>query len=164
MQQLNPDYIGLLATKRQLIEEEHARLDQCLCDLCGVCETCSQYKSLTDCHKCNCSNEKKAACQGRLTSFFYDFQYLVVEHFDNEENIIGDIVRSSDEDHYHRLHQKEHEHLMLDLRHQIHESATLSKQGNVREAIRHFYQLITVRFGEHARNYDNILMNNSRGW
>jgi hypothetical protein len=161
MPQPSPNPNALLTSKHQLIEEEHARLDRCLCDLCDLCPSCSKFNSLADSH--TCSKEQTAACQGRLTSFFYEFQFLVFEHFDNVEIIIGDALQSADKEYYLHLQQKEHDHLMLEIKHQIQESAALSQQGNVREAIRHFYQLITARLKEHVCFYDNILLINSQG-
>lgn len=156
MPQINSNFIALSAVDRQLIEEEHARLERFLCDLC---DTCSEFMSKVDCHRCD--KEKVASCQGRLPSFFYDFHDLVAEHCEHEEKIMYGISQTEELNDYLRLHQEDHARIMQDVKQLIQESTVLIQQGNVAVAIRQFYQLIKDRFGEHARSFDNILLSTS---
>ncbi len=148
-----PIHITLSASDRRIIDDEHARLDRFLRDLC---ETCPEFTSLEDCH--NCGHEKTASCQGRLPSFFYDFHDLVAEHFENEEKIMAGKLQSEEERDYLRRHQEEHARLMREVRSLIKESTELSQRGNVAAAIRRFHHLIKDRFSEHADSYDKILL------
>lgn len=109
--------MGILsAADRLLIEEEHTRLERMLNDLC---DTCSNFATLTDCR--HCSKEKIASCQGRLPSFFFDFQDFVAEHFENEESIMDRMIRPSDINEYLRKHQQEHATLMLSVKRLVQE-------------------------------------------
>lgn len=138
---------------RQLIEAEHARLEQFLQDLY---DTCTEMVSSQDCD--HCDRGKFAACQGRLPSFFYDFYDLVADHFENEEKIMSDTLHSDIGYEFLRQHNREHAKLMREVKDLIDESSVLNRQGEVAEAIRHFYAKVTEMFGEHARLFDSRLL------
>lgn len=159
MPQSNPNFITLSAADRQVIENEHARLAQFLCDLCDIC---GEPVPSADCHKCG--NEKFASCQGLLPSFFYDFHDLLNEHFENEETIMSSLPQSEPLDEYLRQHQEDHALVIQELQHLIRESTVLSQQGNVVVAIQQFRQLIKSRLREHDRFFDAILLNASHDW
>lgn len=151
---LNPDLIAHLTTDRRLsLEENYAHLEQCLCELYELCDACN---STNPCDAHVCTRERKAACQGRLNSFFYDFQYLMSRHFEQEEKILGDILESVDDNHL-RRHQKENERLLQEVNHLVQQSSVLSRQGNVPAAIGQFYHLISEKLGEHMRFFNYSL-------
>lgn len=139
--------------ERSAIDEEHARLEQFLRDLR---DTCENYNANGDCYRC--SRTQVATCQGRLTSFFYDFLDLVSEHFENEEDIMRRNLLLFDEDQYFRMHQQEHARLLREVRELMRESGECSSKGNPSEAIRRLYRKISELFGEHAHRYDSAIM------
>lgn len=154
MPQLKPDVPGLSATDLQLIKQEHARLKKFLCDLR---DTCGELETAEDCQLC--SREKIAACQGRLPSFFHDFLDIISEHFENEENIMRNVLHEPDNSEYFRQHLEEHRRLMHVVKTQISVSSTLTRQGNVSEAIRQFHQRVTEIMYEHEPRFDHALLN-----
>lgn len=152
MLELDPDLIALLTTeRRQLLEENHAHLEQCLSDLYALCDACSSAQAADVTHVC--SNEKKSACQGRLNSFFYDFQFLISNHFEQEEKILGDFLEAEDDNHL-RRHQQENERLLQEVRHLVQETSALSRQGNVSAAIGKFYALISEKLKQRIRCFN----------
>ena len=155
MLELDPDLIAYLSDeRRQLLEQNHAHLKQCLCDLYALCDACSAAQIADSAH--SCSKEKKSACQGRLNSFFYDFQFLISKHFEQEEKVLGDILDAVDDNHL-RRHQQENERLLQEVRHLVQETSALSRQGNVSAAIGKFYALISEKLREHMRFFNDSL-------
>lgn len=148
---LQPDQIfsELSAADRLLIDEEHARLEQFLNDLR---DTCEKFGAQGNCY--GCSRAQVATCQGRLTSFFYDFLDLVAEHFENEENVMRASLAAADDDEYFRQHRAEHARLMREVKSLMQESSVLSNQGNPSEAIRRLDRKIAEMFGVHAYAFD----------
>jgi Asp-tRNA(Asn)/Glu-tRNA(Gln) amidotransferase A subunit family amidase len=131
-----------------LIEREHARLEHFLQRLS---DTCSELE--TD-HSClACDGEKQACCQGRLTSFLYDFMDLVAEHFENEEMILCEKLGLRTEE-YFQQHHAAHMKLMRELTDMIRDATELNRQGLTAEAIRQLNRWIQENFTEHARRYD----------
>lgn len=153
MQQHDQNSNILSAGDRLLIDAEHARLEQFLCDLR---DTCENFGAQGDCYRC--SRTQVATCQGRLTSFFYDFLDLIAEHFENEEKIMRNTLPPVDEDQYFVRHQQEHARLVLEVRALMRESAEYSSQGNPSEAIRRLESKISELFGEHAHTFDSRFM------
>lgn len=155
MPQLNQGLTRLSANDQHAIEAQHARLERLLTDLR---DTCSKFSSHVDCQLC--SREEVACCQGRLPSFLYDFLDLVAEHFETEEQIMGQLLQPSETAYseYLRHHREEHANLMREVKQLILQSRELSTQGNTGEAIRLFYQLISHRFSEHAHSFDDPLL------
>ena len=144
----NPETLS--TADRMLIDAEHARLEQFLCDLR---DTCENFGAQGDCYRC--SRAQVATCQGRLTSFFYDFLDLIAEHFENEEKIMLGSFPASGEDDEIARHQKEHARLMMEVKGLMRESAEFSSQGNPSEAIRRLEKKISELFGEHAHTFDS---------
>ncbi len=153
MQPSVQDFTLLSAADRQLIEAEHARLEQFLNDLR---DTCEKYRSSGNCF--GCDREQVATCQGRLTSFFFDFLDLIAEHFDNEERIMRDVLPSSDLEGYFHQHQAAHARLTREVRELMRESAIFSNQGNPSEAIRRLERKISELFGRHAHVFDDVFL------
>ncbi len=145
--------IPLAASDRQLIEEEHARLERFLTELC---DTCIEFRTFSDCH--GCDRERVASCRGRLPSFFHDFHDLIAEHFDNEERIMRSYLKEAHENEYIKLHNEEHAKLMREVKQLIQEAAAQTEQGNVVAAIQQFHKSITSRFGEHTHAFDRVLL------
>lgn len=144
---------GLSTSDRLLIDAEHARLEQFLKDLR---DTCENYGASGNCY--GCSRVQVATCQGRLTSFFFDFLDLIAEHFDNEEKImLGTIDAVEMEEYFHR-HQAAHARLTREVRELMRESAVFSNQGNPSEAIRRLERKISELFGQHAHTYDDVFL------
>lgn len=141
---------------RQLIDQEHARLEQFLHNLGDTCCELGSQKNCT-----NCARDKFASCQGRLTSFHYDFLDLVTEHFENEEKIMCDRLRMSNDEYFHK-HRGAHAKLMRDLTEMMRVSSILNRRGNTAEAIRQICRWIEVNFAEHARTYDGVLLGKGR--
>jgi hemerythrin len=131
-----------------LIEQEHARLEHFLQRLS---DTCSELESDHSCQACD--REKQACCQGRLTSFLYDFLDLVAEHFENEEMILCEKL-GLPTDEYFQQHHAAHMRLMRELTDMIRDASVLNRQGLTVEAIRQLYRWIQENFTEHARRYD----------
>ena len=132
------------------IEQEHSRLERFLNDL-G--ETCREFSSKQDCS--GCERGTQACCQGRLTSFFYDFLDLVAEHIENEEAIVGRYLANADDSRYFKQHQEAHGLIMGELRRLMEEAVGISKHGQTAEAIRRLHQKISHIFGSHARDFDD---------
>ena len=153
MTQLDQDFNVLSAADRLLIDAEHARLEQFLSDLR---DTCENFDLQGDCY--GCSRAQVATCQGRLTSFFYDFLDLVTEHFENEENIMRNTLLAPEDESYFRLHQQEHARLLQEVRELMRESAVSSSQGNPSGAIRRLESKISELFGQHAHGFDSALL------
>jgi hemerythrin len=153
VRQSGHNFRELSEAERFLIEDEHARLERFLQDLR---ETCSEFVNQEECH--GCAREKIASCQGRLTSFFYDFLDLVSVHFENEEKVISEILQTQEASDYFRHHQKEHANLMREMESLMHESSAISRQGRTAAAIRNLYQRVAERFIEHARGFDDIFL------
>lgn len=161
MLQLNPDLITHLTPDRRLsLEENYAHLEQCLCELYQLCDACNPAMPAGHSHVC--SKERKAACQGRLNSFFYEVQYLLSRHFEQEEKVLGDILESLDDSQL-RRHQKENERLLQEVNHLVQQSSVLSRQGNVPAAIGQFYHLISEKLGEHMRFFNYSLFHTTHG-
>lgn len=154
MFQLNPDLIAHLTNdRRQSLEENHAHLERCLCELYELSDACNSKLS-GDTHLC--TGERRAACQGRLNSFFYDVQYLIAKHLEQEEKILGDIVRSEDDNEL-RRYQKQNERILQEVNQLVQQSNALSRQGDVPAAIGQFYHFISEKLGEHMRFFNNSL-------
>lgn len=153
MSQLDDVSNNLSPADRQIIDEEHERLEQFLHDLRDTCENFSAHGN---CY--HCSRAQVATCQGRLTSFFYDFLDLVAEHFENEERIMSNTLLIADDDQYFRQHQAEHARLIREVRELMYESAVFSNQGNPSEAIRRLFLKISEMFGEHAHAFDSAFL------
>ncbi len=115
-------------------------------------DTCVNFLTGTDCF--GCTRAQVATCQGRLTSFFYDFLDLISEHFENEEAIMRHALLDSDEDEYFRLHQEAHARLLREVRELMRQAAVFSAQGNPSEAIRRLESKISEMFGHHAHHFD----------
>ncbi len=141
------------ADDRLLIDAEHARLEQFLKDLR---DTCENFGASGNCY--GCSRVQVATCQGRLTSFFFDFLDLISEHFDNEERIMLDTLPPSEQDGYFLRHQAAHARLTREVREFMRESAVFSNQGNPSEAIRRLERKISELFGHHAHAFDDIFL------
>jgi hemerythrin len=148
---LQPDQIAseLSPDERLMIDEEHARLEQFLEDLR---DTCENFGVRGNCYGCN--RTQVATCQGRLSSFFYDFLDLVDAHFDTEEKIMLGSLKASSEDTYFLQHQAEHVRLINEVRNLMRESAVFSQQGNPSEAIRRLESKLDELFGVHAHEFD----------
>lgn len=140
---------ALAHSDRELLDHEHARLEQFLRDLS---ETCIEFLSKSGCE--GCDQATQACCQGRLTSFYYDFLDLVAEHIENEESIIGRYLANPADSLYFREHQQAHWAVMRELRQLMDQSIALSRQGETAAAIRRLHEEITVMFGEHAQDFD----------
>ncbi|HQR50940.1 MAG TPA: hypothetical protein PKW44_04820 [Methylophilaceae bacterium] len=153
MTQLEHGFSALSAADRQLIEDEHARLELFLQDLR---DTCCEYETTQSCQ--GCGKEKAACCQGRLTSFFYDFLDLIEQHFENEENIMRRLTPAAEDGLYFIQHQQAHAGLMLKVRAAMHEAGALNKQGKTAEAIRLLYRQVPAMFGEHACRFDDAFL------
>jgi hypothetical protein len=153
MMQLEHGASALSAADRQLIEDEHRRLESFLNDLR---DTCCEYETTQSCQ--GCGMEKTACCQGRLVSFFYDFLDLVEQHFENEENILRGLIPSVEDEFDFVLHQQDHARLMLELRGVMQEALALNKLGKTAEAIRLLYRQATATFGEHASSFDSTFL------
>lgn len=136
-------------TDRELLDHEHARLEQFLRDLS---ETCTEFLSQGGCQ--NCDQTTQACCQGRLTSFHYDFLDLVAEHIENEETIIGRYLANPADSLFFREHQQAHAAVLQELRQLMDQSIALSKRGETAAAIRLLLAEITLMFGEHAHQFD----------
>ncbi len=149
MMQYGPVSGNISATDRLLLDEEHARLEQFMNDMSDICENFFLHGN---CLACNRS--QVATCQGRLTSFFYDFLDLVAEHFENEENILRSSLTGGDGDERFFQHKNEHARLMHEINDLMRESLLLSHQGNPSAAIRRLDQKITEMFGAHANVFD----------
>lgn len=146
-----PNHISseLAAVDRLLIDEEHARLEQFLNDLC---DTCDNFSAQGECY--GCSRAQVATCQGRLASFFYDFLDLVAEHFEHEETIMRGIMTTTEDERHFLLHQAEHARLMSEVKSLMRESSAISRQGNPSEAMRRLDRMIAEMFGVHAHIFD----------
>lgn len=153
MLRLDQNLNMLSAADRLLIDAEHARLEQFLCDLR---DTCENFSTGGDCY--SCSRAQVATCQGRLNSFFYDFLDLLVEHFENEENIMRNHLLTPEDESYFHLHQEEHARLIHEVRELMRESAVFSSQGNPSEAIRRLESKISELFGLHTDIFDSALL------
>ncbi|MDZ4140830.1 MAG: hypothetical protein HOP24_00875 [Sideroxydans sp.] len=158
MQHLDNDVRELTAVERQQIEDEHARLDQFLRELC---ETCCEFDSLKGC--LGCGREKIASCQGRLISFEYVFIDLVIEHFKNEEKIMSKIFSNQDTNECFRFHQQEHDKLLREMQGLMHKLSTESDRGHTAVAIREFHYRVMELFGKHARMFDDPFMRQPKG-
>jgi hemerythrin len=148
---LQPDQIAsdLAASEQRLIDDEHARLEQFLTDLR---DTCENFGANGNCY--GCTRTQVATCQGRLSSFFYDFLDLVAEHFENEEKIILGTLKAADKDAYFLQHQAEHSRLIEEVRKLMRASSLMSQRGNPSEAIRQLEGFIAEMFRVHAHAYD----------
>jgi hemerythrin len=138
---------------RLVLEKEHARLESFLCDLHAVC---SHPHTSDSCHHA-CGNEKMAACQGRLTSFLYDFLDLVAEHFENEEEIMRSSMTAASHLAQIDSHRQEHARLMHEVGTMVQEASDLNKRGDAAAAIKRISSKIIQLFGEHARVFDSAL-------
>lgn len=156
---LQPDQISseLSAADRLLLDEEHIRLERFLKDLR---DTCENFSAQGNCY--SCSRTQVASCQGRLTSFFYDFLDLLAVHFENEEKIMRGSLKNADHDAYFRQHQAEHAKLIQEVKNLMQESFVFSQQGNPSEAIRRLDRKIVEMFGMHARVYDALFLQASQ--
>lgn len=154
MLQADQNFHKLSDADRLLIDAEHVRLEQFLRDLR---DTCENFLAIGNCY--SCTRAQIATCQGRLTSFFYDFLDLIAEHFENEEKIMRNNSHLFDDDPYFRLHQEEHARLIREVRELMRESAEFSSKGNPSEAIHRLERKISELFGEHAITYDSVLLN-----
>lgn len=153
MSQLDQNFPPLDPVDRQLIDAEHARLEQFMCDLR---DTCENFGANGDCY--HCSKLQVATCQGRLTSFFYDFMDLIGEHIENEEKIMLHTLVATEEDPHFMAHQAEHERLIREVRELMRVASGFSAKGNPSESIRILYRKISEMFGEHARNFDSQVL------
>ena len=158
MLQLDHIFSELSAADRLLIDEEHARLEQFLHDLR---DTCENFGAQGDCY--GCSRAQVATCQGRLTSFFYDFLDLVAEHFENEEKIMYVSLPAADDNEFFRQHQAEHARLMSEVKSLMRESSAQSNRGNPSEAIRQLDRKIAEMFGVHAHTFDAPFLQATQG-
>jgi hemerythrin len=148
---LQPDQIAneLSRDERLMIDEEHARLEQFLEDLH---DTCENFLLQGNCF--GCTRTQVATCQGRLSSFFFDFIDLVDAHFDTEEKIMLGSLKASSEDAYFKKHQAEHVRLVNEVRNLMRESSKFSQQGNPSEAIRRLESKLDELFGVHSHEFD----------
>lgn len=137
---------------RQLIDREHARLEGFVHNLR---ETCVRFDTPLAC--ASCSREKFASCQGRLTSFCYDFMDLVAEHCENEERIICNSLRISNDEYFQR-HKAEHARLMRDMAELMSEVSAMNRSGDTAQAIRLLHQWISETFEAHAHTYDQVFL------
>lgn len=151
---MQKDFRELTAVERQLIENEHAHLEQFLWELH---EACCEFDSLKECH--GCDKEKFASCQGRLISFEYVFIDFVIRHFENEEKIMSEICYTQNAKEFFHMHVQEHEKLLLEMESLMHKLSAESEQGFTAGAIRELYYRVAELFGKHASTFDNLLMN-----
>jgi hemerythrin len=147
-QQHQDSNVLLLPTDhRLLIDEEHTRMERYLRDLY---DTCSELEA-------DGGRDKLASCQGRLTSFLYDFLDIISEHFENEEKLMQACLAAEEDVDYFRRHRAAHEKLAREVKVLMRDVTEMNKQGSTALAIRHLYQQIAVMFGEHAREYDSFI-------
>lgn len=150
MSRLDQPFPPLDPDDRALIDAEHARLEQFMLDLRDTCENFGKYG---DCYQC--AQAQIATCQGRVTSFFYDFMDLITEHVENEETIMRHTLANPDEDKHFQAHQVEHVRLLRDMRELMRVSSVHARQGNPSASIRLLFLKVSELFGEHARRFDS---------
>ncbi len=149
MSRLDQPFLQIDPGDRALIDAEHARLEQFMLDLRDTCENFNKHG---DCFQC--TRAQVATCQGRVTSFFYDFMDLIAEHVENEEAIMRRMLIDADNDAHFRAHQVEHARLLRDVRELMRKASVHATQGNPSASIRLLFIKIAEMFGEHARQYD----------
>ena len=152
MQHQRRDSFALLPADRRMIDEDHERLERFIRDLH---DTCAELESADDCG--DCDRERVASCQGRLTSFLYDFLDIMDNHFETEEKLMEACLTTPEQREYVHGHKAAHEKLRREVKVLLRELAEMNKQGSTMMAIRQFYRQVAVMFGNHAHEFDDYL-------
>lgn len=149
MSRLDQSSHSLDPADRALIDAEHARLERFMLDLR---DTCENFGANGDCYQC--SKGQVATCQGRVTSFLYDFMDLIAEHVENEEAIMRHTLADADNDTHFQAHQAEHARILRDVRELMRVSSVHATRGNPSASIHLLFMKISEMFGDHARRFD----------
>lgn len=153
MEMQPPDRRPLSASERQMIEGEHARLEKFLGDLRT---TCCNFDLVADCQ--SCAREKIASCHGQLVSFTHDFLELVIEHCENEEDIMSEVFIAHQSHTSFLHHRQEHVKLVRSMESLMLALPGKSRQGHTAAALREFHARATEAFSKHSREFDATLL------
>ena len=140
-----------------LIAKEHSRLREVLNELKG---TCCNIQNQLGCE--GCSQEKRAACKGQLTSFFYNLVNLAFNHFHHEELIMLKQPHVTTEYEYFRNHKQAHQTILLDLDQVINACRSHKQKGQTAEAYRLLHNNVSGLFAEHDRSFDDPFLQSAQ--
>jgi hemerythrin-like metal-binding protein len=129
-----------VTTGHQEIDGQHARLDDLIRELDGVC-----LKKGSSCAAQNCPQGHRDHCNDRLAHILFDLLSFMMEHFSFEERLMRLLPHAPDCDEHIGLHKFAH----AELSHQLSQLALHLDKENPSQSVNVLYQTINHWMGVH---------------